>query len=133
MIARPVLGLVSHNARLVLDEGSVPTAVFGLICPGSLATPKPLMYRLAMEFIGPGTRQGREFTGRWQYPGFRRVFRVITTAWGTAYLAEPWPGWSSCRIRQPAPRWSSPGAALRGGRCAGRLDGRLRPVSQAPG
>ncbi len=88
MIARPVLGLVSHNARLVLDEGSVPTAVFGLICPGSLATPKPLMYRLAMEFIGPGTRQGREFTGRWQYPGFRRVFRVITTAWGTAYLAE---------------------------------------------
>jgi hypothetical protein len=24
-----ILGLVSHNARLVLDEGSVPTAVFG--------------------------------------------------------------------------------------------------------
>jgi hypothetical protein len=72
----------------VLDEGSVPTAVFGLICLGSLATPKPLMYRLAMEFIGPDTRQGREFTGLWQFEGFRHVFRVITAVWGAAYVAE---------------------------------------------
>ena len=83
-----ILGLVSHNAKLVLDEGSVPTAVFGLICLGSLATPKPLIYRLALEFIGPDTRQGREFTDLWQYEGFRHVFRVITTIWGAAYLAE---------------------------------------------
>jgi hypothetical protein len=83
-----ILGLVSHNAKLVLDEGSVPTAVFGLICLGSLATPKPLMYRLALEFTGPDTRQGREFTGLWQYEGFRQVFRVITVVWGVAYVAE---------------------------------------------
>ena len=83
-----VLGLVSHNARLVLDEGSVVTAVFGLVCLGSLATPKPLMYRLAVEFIGPDTAQGQEFTGLWQYPEFRRVFRVITTVWGIGFLAE---------------------------------------------
>src|SRR5258706_6465073 len=83
-----ILGLFSHNTKLVLDEGSVPTAVFGLICLGSLATPKPLMYRLAVEFIGPDTRQGREFTGLWQYEGFRRVFRVITAVWGAAYVAE---------------------------------------------
>jgi hypothetical protein len=83
-----VLGLVSHNARLVLDEGSVVTGVFGVICLGSLATPKPLMYRLAVEFIGPDTPQGQEFTGLWQYPEFRRVFRVITIVWGIGYLAE---------------------------------------------
>jgi hypothetical protein len=83
-----VIGLVSHNARLVLDEGSVPTAVFGLICLGSLGTPKPLMYRLAMEFIGPDTPKGQEFTGLWQYAEFRRVFRVVTAVWGIAYLAE---------------------------------------------
>jgi hypothetical protein len=86
--AGAILGLVSHNARLVLDEGSVPTAVFGLICLGSLATPKPLMYRLALEFIGPGTPKGREFGGLWQYAEFRRVFQVITVVWGAAYLAE---------------------------------------------
>jgi hypothetical protein len=83
-----VIGLVSHNARLVLDEGSVPTAVFGLICLGSLATPKPLMYRLAVEFIGPDTPKGQEFTGLWQYAEFRRVFRVVTVVWGVGYLAE---------------------------------------------
>jgi hypothetical protein len=86
--AGAVLGLVSHNARLVLDEGSVGTAVFGLICLGSLATPKPLMYRLAMEFVGPDTRQGQEFTDLWQYREFRHVFQVITVVWGTGYLAE---------------------------------------------
>jgi hypothetical protein len=83
-----VIGLVSHNARLVLDEGSVPTAVFGLICLGSLGTPKPLMYRLAVEFIGPDTAKGQEFTGLWQYAEFRRVFRVVTAVWGIGYLAE---------------------------------------------
>ncbi|MGH3123555.1 MAG: VC0807 family protein, partial [Streptosporangiaceae bacterium] len=86
--AGAILGLVSHNARLVLDEGSVPTLVFGLICLRSLATPKPLIYRLALEFIGPDSRQGREFTDLWQYQEFRRIFRVITAVWGTAYLAE---------------------------------------------
>lgn len=86
--AGAVIGLVSHNARLVLDEGSVPTAVFGLICLGSLGTPEPLMYRLAVEFIGPGTAKGQEFTGLWQYAEFRRVFRVITAVWGIGFLAE---------------------------------------------
>jgi hypothetical protein len=83
-----VLGLVSHNARLVLDEGSVVTAVFGLICLGSLATPKPLMYRLAVAFMGPDTAKGQEFTGLWQYAGFRHAFRVVTAVWGIGYLAE---------------------------------------------
>jgi hypothetical protein len=86
--AGAIIGLVSHNARLVLDEGSVPTAVFGLICLGSLATPKPLMYRLAVEFIGSDSRLGREFADLWQYDEFRHVFRVITVVWGSAYLAE---------------------------------------------
>ncbi|MGD0699153.1 MAG: VC0807 family protein [Trebonia sp.] len=83
-----ILGLVSHNPKLVLDEGSVGTGVFGLLCLGSLARPEPLMYRLAMEFIGPDSRQGREFTDLWQYKEFRHVFRVVTAVWGITYLAE---------------------------------------------
>jgi hypothetical protein len=83
-----VLGLVSHNPKLVLDEGSVGTGVFGLLCLGSLARAEPLMYRLAMEFIGPESRQGREFTNLWQYQEFRHVFRVVTAVWGIAYLVE---------------------------------------------
>jgi phosphatidyl-myo-inositol dimannoside synthase len=83
-----VLGLVSHNARLFLLEGSVPSLVFALACLGSLRATKPLIYRLAVEVLGPDTPKGRDVTGAWQYQGFRRAFRVITVAWGVGYLVE---------------------------------------------
>ncbi|HUZ23346.1 MAG TPA: VC0807 family protein [Streptosporangiaceae bacterium] len=83
-----VLGLIAHSARLVLVEGSVPTGVFGLICLGSLWGRRPLMFRFALEFMGPDTPKGREFDGLWQYEGFRRAFRNLTAVWGLAYLME---------------------------------------------
>jgi hypothetical protein len=83
-----IVGLVSGNARLVLVEGSVPTAVFGLLCLGSLWTNRPLIYRLTLELIGGGTPRGRDFEARWRYPEFRRAFRLFTVVWGLAYLAE---------------------------------------------
>jgi hypothetical protein len=83
-----VLGLVTGNARLVLVEGSVPTAVFGLLCLGSLWSRRPLIYRFALEFMGADTPRGRDFEGLWRYPGFRHAFRLFTVVWGVAYLAE---------------------------------------------
>ena len=83
-----VLGLLSGDPRLVLLEGSVPTAVFGLLCLGSLWARRPLIYRFAIEFIGAGTPKGREFESLWQYAGFRHAFRLYTVVWGVAYLAE---------------------------------------------
>jgi hypothetical protein len=88
IIVGTVLGLVSHSARLVLVEGSVPTAVFGLACLGSLGARRPLMFSFALEVIGSGTAKGREMTGLWQYEGFRRIFRVITIVWGVGFLLE---------------------------------------------
>lgn len=88
IVAGAVVGVVSRDTRLVLDESSVPTAMFALVCLGSLITAKPLMYRLALEFAGPDTPQGRELTGMWRYDGFRHVFRVITVVWGIAFAAE---------------------------------------------
>ena len=82
------LGLLSGDPRLVLVEGSVPTAVFGLLCLGSLWARRPLIYRFAIEFIGPDTPKGRDFESLWQYPGFRHAFRLYTVVWGVAYLAE---------------------------------------------
>jgi hypothetical protein len=82
------LGLLSGNARLVLMEGSVPTAVFGLLCLASLRSRRPLIFRFALEFMGADTPRGREFDGLWQYPGFRHVFWLFTVVWGVAYLAE---------------------------------------------
>jgi hypothetical protein len=83
-----VLGLVSHSARLLLVEGSVPTAVFGVACLGSLGARRPLMFSFALGFTGPDTAKGREMTRLWQYEGYRRVFRTITAAWGAAFLLE---------------------------------------------
>jgi len=83
-----VLGLVSGNARLVLIEGSVPTAVFGVLCLGSLWSRRPLIFRFALEFMGGDTPRGRDFEGLWRYYGFRHTFRLFTVVWGMAYLAE---------------------------------------------
>ena len=88
IVVGAILGLVSDNPKLVLDEGSVSTGVFGLICLGSLATDKPMMYRFALEFIGPDSERGREFADLRQYREFRRAFVVITVVWGAAYLLE---------------------------------------------
>ena len=83
-----VLGLVFHSPRLLLIEGSVPTAVFGVACLGSIRARRPLMFSFALEFIGPDTSQGREMVQLWEYEGYRRVFRTITAVWGYGFLFE---------------------------------------------
>lgn len=88
IVVGSVLGLVSHSARLLLVEGSVPTAVFGLACLISLWVGRPLIYSFSMEFIGPDTAKGREMAGLWQYEGFRRIFRTMTIVWGIGFLFE---------------------------------------------
>ena len=88
LVVGTVAGLVSNNARLYLVEGAVPSLVFALACLISLRSSKPLIYRFAVELLGSETAKGREVTGAWQYPGFRRAFQVITLAWGILYLFE---------------------------------------------
>jgi hypothetical protein len=88
IIVGTVAGLVTHSARLVLMEGSVPTAVFALACLGSLLTPRPLMYRIALQAHGAGTAAGRDLDARWAQPTVQRAFGIITFVWGVSLLAE---------------------------------------------
>ena len=89
IVVGTVLGLVSHSARLVLVERSVPTAVFGVACLGSLWAQRPLMFSFVREFTGPDTAKGQELTRLWHdVAGFRRDFRVITAVWGVGFLIE---------------------------------------------
>jgi intracellular septation protein A len=83
-----VLGLISHSARLILVEGSVPTGIFGVVCLGSLSARRPLMFAFALEFIGPDTGQGRQMVQLWQFEGFRRIWRTITAVGGCVFLFE---------------------------------------------
>lgn len=87
IVVGSVLGLVSHSARLVLVEGSAPTAVFGVACLGSLRARRPLMFSFMLELTGPDTAQGREMTRLW-HEGYGRIFRVITAVWGVGFLLE---------------------------------------------
>jgi hypothetical protein len=88
IVVGAVVGLVSGQARLVLLDGVVGTAVFGGVCLASLLWRRPLMFRFALEGMGPETAKGREFAALWRYPGFRHAMRVTTVVWGLAFLAE---------------------------------------------
>ncbi len=88
IIVGTVLGLTTHNARLYLLEGSVPSALFAVGCLLSLRLRQPLIFRLAVEILGPDTPKGRDVIAAWRYPGFRRAFRIITMVWGVGYLIE---------------------------------------------
>ncbi len=88
IVAGTVVGLTTHSARLVLMEGSVPTAVFGLASLASLMTAQPLLYRVALQTRGTGTAARRDLQARLSYPGMARAFRVVTVVWGAAFLAE---------------------------------------------
>ena len=105
IIVGTVLGLAFHSPRLLLVEGSVPTAIFGVGCLLSLRARRPLMYGMALEFTGPDTQKGREMTELWQYEGFRRIFRNITIVWGVGFLIE-------AALRVVIVYRTSPGTAL---------------------
>jgi uncharacterized membrane protein len=83
-----VTGLASGSARLYLLDGIVPTVVLGVVCLISLLSDRPMMFRFALETMGGDSPKGRAFAGMWNYPGFRRTFRIITLVWGLVFLAE---------------------------------------------
>jgi len=83
-----VVGLASGSAHLVLLDGIVPTAVFGVVCLGSLRSERPMIFRLALESMGADTAKGRDFADRWRYPGFRHAFGVMTVVWGLSFIVE---------------------------------------------
>jgi hypothetical protein len=88
IVVGTVLGVAFHSARLLLLEGSVPTAVFGFVCLGSLWARRPLLFSVVLEFTGPDTAKGREMTTLWEFEKYRRIFRIITAVWGTGFLIE---------------------------------------------
>ena len=64
------------------------SALFAMGCLLSLRLRQPLIFRLAVEILGPDTPRGRDVNAAWRYPGFRRAFRIITVVWGVSYLVE---------------------------------------------
>jgi hypothetical protein len=83
-----LLGLVTHDAKLYLLEGSLPSVAFSILCLASLKTRQPLLYRLTLEVIGPDSKKGKQVTAAWAYERFRAAFKLITVVWAIGYLIE---------------------------------------------
>jgi hypothetical protein len=81
--------LLSGNVHFALAKESFFTAVFGLLCLGSLLAPRPLMFFIGRTF-STGGDPAREtlWNERWALPGFRHVIRTMTAVWGIGYLSE---------------------------------------------
>jgi hypothetical protein len=81
--------LISGDVHFALAKESFFTAIFGLLCLGSLLAPRPLLFYTGRSFVGAGDpAREAEFDSRWIYPTFRHVLRVMTVVWGCAFLCE---------------------------------------------
>lgn len=89
IILATLIGLATGSGRLYLLDSAILTGVFGLVCLGSLATSRPLMFHFALESNGgEQSPKGREFADRWRYAAFRRVFVVMTVVWGASFVLQ---------------------------------------------
>lgn len=81
--------LISGSVRFLLVKESLLTGLFGLVCLGSLLAPRPLMFYFGRSFAtGGDPARVAWWNGLWQYAGFRHTQRLITAAWGGAYVVE---------------------------------------------
>lgn len=81
--------LISGSVHFTLLKESLLTGLFGLVFLGSLLAPRPLSFFLARQFSTKGDpARMAAWDSNWQYPGFRRVFRVMTVIWGVMYLTD---------------------------------------------
>jgi hypothetical protein len=81
------LSFATGNAVFALLKDSVLTGTFGIVFLVSLATPKPLIFRLNLDLAGdPAARAASE--ALWAIPAAQRSFRLITLVWGAGLLLE---------------------------------------------
>jgi hypothetical protein len=82
------LSFATGNAIFALLKDSVFTGVFGLLFLGSLATSRPLIYRLNLDLAGADPAAHAAAAAMWERPTARRVFRLMTVVWGAGLLCE---------------------------------------------
>ncbi len=81
------LALATGNALFAILKDSAFTLVFSIIFLGSLATSRPLVFRLYRQMLDPGAGAALESTWN-ERAAFRSVFRLMTLVWGLGLLGE---------------------------------------------
>jgi hypothetical protein len=81
--------LFGGTPKLLLIRESFFTGLLGIACFISLATPRPLMFYFAREFVaGKDPEKRKNFTKSLQFKLARDLFKLITVVWGVAYVGE---------------------------------------------
>lgn len=78
-----ILVLLGGSEKILLVRESLITAAVGIVFLGSLFFKRPLIYYLAMRFIG-----NDHFADNWQIKYFRFVMRLMTFVWGIILVSE---------------------------------------------
>jgi len=79
---------LTGNAVFAIVKDSLTTSIFGLFFLGSLLTPRPLIYRLSLQFAGDDPAAIAQTEGLWERPAARHIFRLLTIVWGVGLLLE---------------------------------------------
>jgi hypothetical protein len=81
--------LLSGNVLFVLIKESFITGLVGLLFLSSLLWKRPIIFYVARQFVaGEDPERLAWWNGRWEFPRFRRVMRVMSMVWGLGYLIE---------------------------------------------
>jgi hypothetical protein len=81
------VAFVTRNALFAILKDSAFTLVFAIIFLGSLASARPLVFRLNAQLVDEDA--AAVFERAWDaYPAVRRAFRLMTLVWGLGLLAE---------------------------------------------
>jgi hypothetical protein len=89
LVVGAATSLLFNDAKLLLLKESVVTGVLGLLFLLSVPTRRPVIFLFGRRFATNGDPERIAWwNGLWQYPGFRRTQRLMTTMWGAGLLGE---------------------------------------------
>jgi hypothetical protein len=83
------VAVATDNPLVILLRGSVANAAFALLCFGSLAFGRPLMFYAARQLMAGWDRAASAGVDvQWAQPGFRQTMRRITVVWGGWFVVQ---------------------------------------------
>ncbi|MEU0304592.1 VC0807 family protein [Streptomyces sp. NPDC006175] len=87
MLSATLVSLLTGDPRLVLARESYLTALVGLWMLSTLLASRPFIYQATMPLLPEATAAA--WRKDWDdVPEFRRAMRVLTVAWGTAFMID---------------------------------------------
>ncbi|MEV0106291.1 VC0807 family protein [Nocardia sp. NPDC050799] len=87
LLCGTAVGLLTSDPRLLLARESYITALIGLWMLGSLLGRHPFILTTMLAMLPPSSAQS--WRDNWEKePAFRRVMRIMTAAWGCAFVID---------------------------------------------